>query len=215
MDGLKSVVEDTLKKKGVLGKLKAELRASVFSVLQEVESGTEGTSNQTSQTSSKQAQMALSLIREFLEFHKMHFTLSVLEPESPAGEKVSLQECIAELDLSRNASKPLLLQLIESHLNQGFKQPAGTARSAEDTSGFQSSSTHGKTNAPNFAISRSLTGNNLDSLELDPNDVKDDEIEGSVRSRQRSESDFVTSDRTITRSNSTEFPVDFVETINP
>ena len=88
MEELKNTVIQTLGSNGVLGKLRAQLRSSVFSVIE----------NQDSQskmqvgfqwenplapkiTETPEGQLCIDMIREFLEFYRMDYTLSTFLPE--------------------------------------------------------------------------------------------------------------------------------------
>ncbi|XP_058536889.1 centrosomal protein 20 isoform X2 [Ochotona princeps] len=71
---LKAVLKDTLEKKGVLGHLKARIRAEVFNAL--------GDDSEPRPSLSHENLLINELIREYLEFNKYKYTASVLMAES-------------------------------------------------------------------------------------------------------------------------------------
>ncbi|XP_012861008.1 centrosomal protein 20 isoform X4 [Echinops telfairi] len=71
---LKAVLKDTLEKKGVLGHLKARIRAEVFKALDD--------EREPRPPLSHENLLINELIREYLEFNKYKYTSSVLVAES-------------------------------------------------------------------------------------------------------------------------------------
>ncbi|ELK33292.1 LisH domain-containing protein FOPNL [Myotis davidii] len=71
---LKAVLKDTLEKRGVLGHLKARIRAEVFKALDD--------ESEPRPTLSHENLLINELIREYLEFNKYKYTSSVLIAES-------------------------------------------------------------------------------------------------------------------------------------
>uniref|UniRef100_A0A452THQ3 Centrosomal protein 20 n=2 Tax=Ursus maritimus TaxID=29073 RepID=A0A452THQ3_URSMA len=71
---LKAVLKDTLEKRGVLGLLKARIRAEVFSALDD--------ESEPRPPLSHENLLINELIREYLEFNKYKYTASVLISES-------------------------------------------------------------------------------------------------------------------------------------
>ncbi|KXS22418.1 hypothetical protein M427DRAFT_172069 [Gonapodya prolifera JEL478] len=89
---LKNVVGQVLQRRGVLGKLKAQLRASVFSVIQDT-LPSEGQATPLGQLGSTspvlaelkeghEGRLALSLVTELLQMCRLGCTLAVLAPEA-------------------------------------------------------------------------------------------------------------------------------------
>ncbi|KAM4631900.1 centrosomal protein 20 [Discoglossus pictus] len=71
---LKAVLKETLEKKGVLGQLKARVRAEVFEVLDD--------HSEPKPALSHENLLINELIREYLEFNKYKYTASVLTAET-------------------------------------------------------------------------------------------------------------------------------------
>ncbi|XP_069066302.1 centrosomal protein 20 isoform X3 [Pleurodeles waltl] len=71
---LKAVVKDTLEKRGVLGQIKARVRAEVFNALDD--------QSEPRPQLSHENLLINELIREYLEFNKYRYTASVLSTES-------------------------------------------------------------------------------------------------------------------------------------
>ncbi|KAI9207025.1 uncharacterized protein BJ171DRAFT_495460 [Polychytrium aggregatum] len=121
---LKNVVENVLLKRGVLGNLKAQLRAAVFLVLQEETAGSskklplEASTKLDLLRSSPDARLALDLIMDFLECFNLEYTLAVMTSEAGLPERTPghhrRPNVSQELKLeSSTDDTPLLLQLIE------------------------------------------------------------------------------------------------------
>ncbi|KAI8612401.1 hypothetical protein BC830DRAFT_1136917 [Chytriomyces sp. MP71] len=128
MSELKALVADALQKNGALAKIKAELRASVFAVLQDVEGGdsTQPVEGRGHRFSSQEEAIAVGIVKEFLAHYNLDCTLSVLIPEAnQSTSHGSKHDMAKELGLN-HSKKPLLLQLIESrvHNTSSFERPA-------------------------------------------------------------------------------------------
>nr|KAF6440567.1 hypothetical protein HJG63_005241 [Rousettus aegyptiacus] len=67
---LKAVLKDTLEKRGILGHLKARIRAEVFNALDD--------ESESRPSLSHENLLINELIREYLEFNKYKYTASVL-----------------------------------------------------------------------------------------------------------------------------------------
>ncbi|KAJ1559026.1 FGFR1 oncoprotein partner, partial [Nowakowskiella sp. JEL0078] len=127
MADLKSIVSDALAARGVLGKIKAELRASVFLVLQDAQTGT-STNLPLEQPRIRDFKqktdgvLALELIRELLVHLNLENTLSVLVPEANLSEEplFSRPSLVSKLNITNDdAGIPLLLQLVTTSTNTG------------------------------------------------------------------------------------------------
>ena len=148
MEELKNTVIQTLESNGVLGKLRAQLRSSVFSVIE----------NQDSQskmqvgfqwenplapkiTETQEGQLCIDMIREFLEFYRMDYTLSTFLPEcSLSQEPKTRNEIENQVGLDpTDTSMPLLMHLIVSFMkgvktklpNGDRPQPAESSPASE------------------------------------------------------------------------------------
>jgi hypothetical protein len=95
LDRLKAVVIGTLKAQGVLGKIQAELRHHVFAALtaqqqleqqlqqpQSPDSPPRSSSSSSALHSGIEGRLILDLVQEYLSFHQLHQTLSVLRLET-------------------------------------------------------------------------------------------------------------------------------------
>ncbi|XP_049759812.1 centrosomal protein 20 isoform X1 [Elephas maximus indicus] len=113
---LKAVLKDTLEKKGVLGHLKARIRAEVFNALDD--------EREPRPPLSHENLLINELIREYLEFNKYKYTSSVLVAES--GQPVvplDRQFLIRELNLfeePKDNTIPLLYGIL-AHFLHGSK----------------------------------------------------------------------------------------------
>ena len=87
---LRDLVATTLENTGILGKIKAQLRANVYIALEEgdnVKNKSKLVNNSLiSFLSTTNGRLVASLVREFLEFFNLDFTLAVFDPETNIGK---------------------------------------------------------------------------------------------------------------------------------
>jgi FGFR1 oncogene partner len=89
MDELKNLVIQTLETNGILGQLRAQLRSCVFKVIDnqdQIEKGQGSGFHWENPNAKKVLQhtsgvLCAELIRDFLEFYKLDYTLSIFMPE--------------------------------------------------------------------------------------------------------------------------------------
>lgn len=105
---LRDLVAQTLEANGVLGKIRAQLRASVFLALEEQEQSQGNTNPSLKQyLSTKEGQAVAGLVREFLEFFNLDYTLAVFEPEAGLGpDDGSRQQLARELNIVESDGPP-------------------------------------------------------------------------------------------------------------
>ncbi|XP_037363448.1 centrosomal protein 20 isoform X1 [Talpa occidentalis] len=113
---LKAVLKDTLEKRGVLGHLKARIRAEVFNALDD--------EREPRPSLSHENLLINELIREYLEFNKYKYTASVLIAESgqplvPLDRQFLIRELNA-FEESKDNTIPLLYGIL-AHFLHGTK----------------------------------------------------------------------------------------------
>jgi len=93
---LRDLVATTLENTGILGKIKAQLRANVYIALEEgdnVKNKSKLVNNSLiSFLSTTNGRLIASLVREFLEFFNLDFTLAVFDPETNIGKDFKYRE---------------------------------------------------------------------------------------------------------------------------
>lgn len=113
---LRDLVAQTLETNGTLGKIRAQLRASVFLALDDQENGQNKTPfvNKDLQQflSTKEGQLTASLVQEFMEFFNLEFSLAVFKPETCWNEQMSRSELIKDLNIKAPPSSPLITSLL-------------------------------------------------------------------------------------------------------
>jgi FGFR1 oncogene partner len=132
MDELKNLVIQTLETNGILGQLRAQLRSCVFKVIDnqdQVEKSTASGFHWENPSAKKVLQTASGLIcaelvRDFLEFYKLDYTLSIYMPEVNLTQQnaMSKEELSNKVGIKDGASvqKPLMMQLLEGFMsNEG------------------------------------------------------------------------------------------------
>ncbi|XP_024524436.1 protein TONNEAU 1a [Selaginella moellendorffii] len=142
---LKALITKTLEKRGVLARIRAELRANVFAAIEEQEradgdanafSLIGGCNDRAKDLHSSQAGKLLSgLICEYLEWCSLDRTLKIYLPESNIPRGFSRAELQDKLGLNgTDESSPLLLKILDEYLKlekrggrgQALKQPSSS-----------------------------------------------------------------------------------------
>ncbi|XP_057338062.1 bromodomain-containing protein DDB_G0270170-like isoform X2 [Microplitis mediator] len=122
---LRDLVVQTLENNGVLAKVRAELRASVFLALEEQESvvNPEPLLNKTVKQylGNSEGKLLFSLVREFLEYFGLDYTISVYDPETYIGKEYNYmgRNKLCE-KLGINSTEPLLGELLKNSINGAF-----------------------------------------------------------------------------------------------
>lgn len=122
---LRDLVVQTLESNGVLAKIRAELRASVFLALEEQDSvmNPEPLLNKTVKQylSNSEGKLLFSLVREFLEYFGLDYTISVYDPETYFGKEynyVGRNKLCEELGI--DSTEPLLGEILKNSINGAF-----------------------------------------------------------------------------------------------
>jgi hypothetical protein len=131
IDELKSLVTETLKKRGVLGKFKAQLRKAVISALETDANGALYAENPKAAAicADPQGLLLAELIREYLQFHDLEYSESVFTPEANLPPTPEPREQLEARALPGGARRtaPLLAQILEAFLTKPH-EPGGAAR---------------------------------------------------------------------------------------
>ncbi|XP_013392432.1 lisH domain-containing protein FOPNL [Lingula anatina] len=107
---LKTVVKETLEKRGVLGQIKARVRAEVFNALDDQADPRPPLSNEN--------MIINELIREYLEYNKYKYTASVMlaetgQPKTPLNREFLAEQLNVVEDKTASSLKlPLLYSII-------------------------------------------------------------------------------------------------------
>ncbi|KAI4373030.1 hypothetical protein MLD38_011200 [Melastoma candidum] len=151
MMDLKTLVTRTLEKKGVLAKIRAELRASVFEAIEEEDRIVEqeglppallGSCNERAKQlhASPSGRLLTALVCEYLDWAQLNHSLKVFQPECNLQKdswKAELKEFSSKngYDISRNGeSGPLLLDVLEGFLKyESFTKSRGSGRRASES----------------------------------------------------------------------------------
>ncbi|XP_053398223.1 centrosomal protein 43-like [Mercenaria mercenaria] len=134
---LRDLVAQTLETNGVLGKIRAQLRASVFLALEEQESIQNKTPFQNPDlnkfVSTKEGQAVVGLVREFLDFFNLEFTQAVFEPESACNTTYEGRNTLAkQLNIPESHGGPKVPLLAEI-----LKRPQGEKTGAARPTGIE------------------------------------------------------------------------------
>ena len=135
MDELTSIVTSTLEARGVLNKIRAELRANVFTAIQEQQGAPDTAPNPALETLQRTShgQVAAKLMHELLLSCSLDYSLAVMLPEAGLTE-LELPDrpaLAASLGLDAAGEEPLLAQLVRMHMLAGARPaPAATTATA-------------------------------------------------------------------------------------
>ena len=137
MDDLKNVVIQTLEEEGTLGQLRAQLRARVFKA---IEKNAEPAAKQAAGFQwqnpaaqkvheTEEARLVAHMIKEYLDFYRMEYTLSVYVPEAALSnqESLSREELQRKAGLQSQTQTPLLVQMLKQLKSGGNSQPSKSA----------------------------------------------------------------------------------------
>ncbi|XP_055890130.1 centrosomal protein 43-like isoform X5 [Biomphalaria glabrata] len=118
---LRDLVAQTLEANGTLGKLRAQLRASVFLALEDQENGQSKTpflsKELKSFLSTKDGKLTAYLVQEFLEFFNLEFTLAVFKPETGLNEGMKRSEVLKSLGgegTNISSNLPIITSLLQN-----------------------------------------------------------------------------------------------------
>lgn len=166
---LRDLVAQTLETNGVLNRIRAELRANVFLALDEQDALKNVNSSNKKLTdflASKEGHQAYSLVREFLHFFNLDFSLAVLEPESNYVGKASSRENLKnELNLTKVESKqPLLAAFLKSYKEKSTSSSSISKKSISKIP--QRSCEENKRSEDRSQENRCLTPDDLDNEDL-------------------------------------------------
>ncbi|KAG0588176.1 hypothetical protein KC19_2G222200 [Ceratodon purpureus] len=190
MVDLKTLVTKTLEKRGVLARIRAELRANVFQAMEEQDHEAEsngsttfsilGTCNERAKKlhTSSSGKLLMALVCEYMEWCELDHTLKVYMPELNQPRAYNRAELVDILGLGGEAkaesqdSRPLLLSMVESFLNEK-KDGSVTGTPAQSKQ-----SRHGAAGGP-----RQFSGNS--SGAVDPSEAVEARV--SMSSKKSSE----------------------------
>jgi FGFR1 oncogene partner len=135
MDELKNLVIQTLETNGILGQIRAKLRSSVFKVIdnndpQHPEKAMHWENPLAQKVlETTESALAADLIREYLEFYRLDYTLSIMIPEANLKQDpLDKEELIKRSDVDQpNQSEPLLIQILKER-KAGVKPKAQPER---------------------------------------------------------------------------------------
>ncbi|TYH51314.1 hypothetical protein ES332_D10G264000v1 [Gossypium tomentosum] len=157
MMDLKTLVTRTLEKKGVLAKIRAELRASVFEAIEEEDRVIEkeeslppallGSCNDRAKRlhASPSGRLLTALVCEYLDWAQLNHTLKVYQPECNLQKdswKGELKDFSVKngYDLNRNGDNPVLMDVLDCFLKfENLTQARGSGRRSQEIESSSSS----------------------------------------------------------------------------
>lgn len=161
---LRDLVAQTLENNGILSKIRAELRASVFLALEEQESIMDPAqfTNKPLKAflSTTEGSAVVCLVREFLEFFKLDFTLAVFDPETSHGKYYNYggrSKLMKDLHLDNTNGKkgPLLVHILQIALGLNSNS-SNVKKDGGKSSGVKNIDVHTPPSVNSFAQSSML-----------------------------------------------------------
>ena len=135
MDELKNLVIQSLETNGVLGQVRAQLRSCVFKVIDNQDQVEQRKSSfhwenprAKELRESQQSTLMAELIREFLEFYRLDYTLAIYKPETNLQGDIDRSTLAAKAGFDNGVSdeSPILMQLLESFMVGGRGKAHGS-----------------------------------------------------------------------------------------
>ena len=119
MEDLKNALKDTLQKRGVLGEMKAKIRAEIFAALDDQEVARPRLNDENL--------LINELIREYLIYNSYNHSLSVFlaesgQPTQPVMERVHMARELKISEDARSRSVPLMYGLVRG-LRPAYTEP--------------------------------------------------------------------------------------------
>eukprot|EP01084_Bolivina_argentea_P043594 80302_1 len=155
IDELKAIVSKTLEKQGILAKAQAQLRKHVFEALSSTEQQNASHYNVSPKINENDTndKFAMALIRDFLEYHHLDYTLSLMNTESQkkmeVTQNITRNEIASRLGLGAQKPNPessLLNQLVKTLFDADVFKPRNstltddiTLKPRVSTDGYRSS----------------------------------------------------------------------------
>lgn len=136
MDELKNLVIQTLETNGILGQIRAKLRSSVFKVIDNNDpSHKEKAMHWENPMAQKvlettESALAADLIREYLEFYRLDYTLSIMIPEANMKQDPVPRDSLlnrAQVD-NPTDKEPLLVQILKERRSGGRPAAAPSSK---------------------------------------------------------------------------------------
>ena len=121
----KEIVLNELEKTGLISNMRAMIKKSILEILEKQSDNTKQKLEFDYMTplnrlnKNKELILACQLIKEFLKFYEMEYTLPIFENESNIKENIQKETLLKEFKLQENKDdpKPVLLQLVMEKLN--------------------------------------------------------------------------------------------------
>ena len=122
----KDLVLNELEKNGVINYMRAKIKKSILDIINNEKDSTKQKLDFDFMTplhrlnKSKEIVLVCQLIKEFLKFYEMEYTLPIFENESNVKENIKRESLLKEVKLQgkKDDSKPVLLLLLQDKLNR-------------------------------------------------------------------------------------------------
>ena len=129
----KDLVLNELEKNGVINYMRAKIKKSILDIISKEKESTKQKLDFDFMTplhrlnKPKEIVLVCQLIKEFLKFYEMEYTLPIFENESNVKENIKRESLLKEVKLQgkKDDSKPVLLLLLQDKLNRPENVAAG------------------------------------------------------------------------------------------
>jgi hypothetical protein len=133
MDDLKELIIQTLDANGVLDKIRAQLRVSVFKAIDNQQTPTPSfeKSKAANVVKTEEGKVCAELLRDFLDFYKMTYTQHVFLPESRLVSDCRGQALADKCGVQYEQGTPVIYKLLEKISQQPQIGPVEVPKTAE------------------------------------------------------------------------------------
>lgn len=122
----KSIVMEEMEKMGLMAKMKAQIKMNVLKILEKQKQSVKQNlefdyiTPLHRQNKNKEVLLAYHLIKEFMQFYELEYTMPIFENESNIRENLKKDTLLSELSIKNNSNyenKPVIVQLITNYLH--------------------------------------------------------------------------------------------------
>ena len=176
----KDLVLNELEKNGVINYMRAKIKKSILDIISNEKESTKQKLDFDFMTplhrlnKPKEIVLVCQLIKEFLKFYEMEYTLPIFENESNVKENIKRDTLLKEVKLQgkKDDSKPVLLLLLQDKLNTGLNPNKGASDRYDFGSVFNRDDNSNPT-IPNKKLAPISFGTTNKSLDMNSNSNSD------------------------------------------
>jgi len=143
----KNIVLEEMEKMGLIAKMKAQIKTNVLKILEKQKQGVKQNvefdylTPLHRQSKNKEVLLAYHVIKEFLQFYEMEYSIPIFDNESNIRENIKRETLLGELSMNNNSvneDKPILVQLINNYIQDASsKKNVNMSQKLDDSYGLR------------------------------------------------------------------------------